>query len=161
MKRMSLSEFNTMFGAALKKTSFSKKTALNAVGELLKDETVSLLGHNRPEWQPLSETTEEIKLREGYALDSPLVRTGDLKYSIEYKVPFRKDEVIIGTDLPYAVAQEFGTVKIPARPFLWLAFFKQEFLVFEMFSLMLGSFIDLSNLKPMERMSKLGGIGYK
>lgn len=161
MKRMSLTEFNTMFKSSMAKKSFSKKVTLDAVGKLIEDEAVSLLGHTQTEWPPLAETTEDIKLREGYALDAPLVRTGNLKYSIDHDVVFGGNEVIVGTPLPYAVDQEFGTNHIPARSFLWLAFFRQEFLVFDLIFLMLCSFIDLSNLKSIERISKYGGIRYK
>lgn len=161
MKRMALDEFNSIFKKSLTRKSITKKIALSAIGKLIEDETVSLLGHEQPEWEPLSEATEEIKLKGGYALNAPLVREGELKYSISYDVSFGGDEVTVGTPLPEAVDQEFGTMFIPARPFLWLAFFKKEFLVDQIIFSMLCSYIDNSNIVEVEKMSKLGGFARK
>ena len=74
-----------------------------------------------PEWQPLAESTEAEKARHGYALDAPLLRTGDMRDSIETE--HNALEAIIGSKDPVARYQEFGTDRIPPRPFLGPAVF--------------------------------------
>jgi len=45
-----------------------------------------------------------------------IIDSGRLRDSVKYKV--RGDEVSIGTNVEYATYQEYGTVKMPARPYL-------------------------------------------
>lgn len=69
-----------------------------------------------PEWAPLAESTEAEKARLGFSTGAPLLRTGDLRKSIEaHSSPlgFR-----VGSKLDIAAYQEFGTEHIPPRPFL-------------------------------------------
>jgi len=55
-----------------------------------------------------------------------LILTGAMKRSVTQSgsdgriEEFTRDQAIIGTSLFYAPYQQFGTAKIPARPFLWL-----------------------------------------
>ena len=51
------------------------------------------------------------------------VDTGRLRASIASRVETEDSEIvgIIGTNVEYAPAQEFGTVKMPAHPFLYPA----------------------------------------
>lgn len=67
---------------------------------------------------------------EGYAKDeidlliydtppSPTyVRTGDLRKFIGHAVDMEKLQAIVGDNMDYAPYVEFGTVKMPARPFI-------------------------------------------
>lgn len=50
------------------------------------------------------------------------VDTGRLRNSITFEVTADGDVVRVGTNLEYAAFQEFGTRKMPARPFLFPAF---------------------------------------
>lgn len=76
------------------------------------------------DWAPLADSTEAEKERLGYALDAPLLREGDLKNSIEHEV--ENGEAIIGSKLDIAAYQEFGTEKIPPRPFIGPAAFANK-----------------------------------
>jgi len=74
-----------------------------------------------PLWEPLAESTEAEKARLGYPPDAPLLRDGTLRDSIVTE--HHALEAIIGSKMPVAAFQEFGTSKMPARPFLGPAAF--------------------------------------
>lgn len=77
------------------------------------------------DWSPLADSTEDEKIRLGYPVDAPLLRDGTLRDSIE--VEYAPHEAIIGSKMDIAAYQEFGTEKIPPRPFLGpAAFVNQE-----------------------------------
>ena len=91
------------------------------------------IGHDQPEWDPLSGATlmgfrhwQGVwipgKIGLGYSPpDNPLLRTGDLRESIEAQV-IEPTVGIIGSDQLVALWQELGTegadYPIPPRPFL-------------------------------------------
>jgi hypothetical protein len=76
-------------------------------------------------WEDLADSTKEEKERLGYvgkvSQYDPLLRTGELRRSIEYRVVHHgHGEMVayIGSDLDIAVYQELGTSRMPPRPFL-------------------------------------------
>lgn len=82
-------------------------------------------------WPDLADSTVTEKMRLGYASEDdhkPLLRTGELRDSIEVRV--RHDEGAVGSDDPIAVYQELGTPNaahpIPARSFLGGAAFRKS-----------------------------------
>lgn len=76
-------------------------------------------------WQPLAESTLEQKARAGYAPpDNPLLRTGDLRDSIEHQV--HEEEACVGSNSDIAMWQELGTNRIPPRSFLGAAAVRKE-----------------------------------
>lgn len=78
-----------------------------------------------PAWAPLAESTEAEKARLGYPLDAPLLRTGDLRESIQHET--QGFEAVIGSISPIMAYQEFGTPTIPPRPVIGpAAFMNQE-----------------------------------
>lgn len=78
-----------------------------------------------PAWAPLAESTLERKEADGSAPpDNPLVHSGDLRDSIEHEVVGH--EAVIGTKDPLMVFHEFGTSKMPARPVLGPAAFRNK-----------------------------------
>jgi phage gpG-like protein len=80
-----------------------------------------------PEWEELADSTKAEKERLGYVFNkdyNPLLRTGELiRDSIEYEVNMESLEAIIGSKEPVAAFQEFGTDRIPPRPFIGRAAF--------------------------------------
>jgi phage gpG-like protein len=72
-------------------------------------------------WPKLAQATIE---RKGF--ERPLYETGALKNSIEHNVDADGRDAYVGTDDPVAKYHEFGTSKIPARPFLGGALIAQE-----------------------------------
>lgn len=83
-----------------------------------------------PAWAPLSEATLADKEAKGYEIPNPLLRTGDLRDSIQYEVS--AFEAIIGSTSPIAAFQEFGTNStgwgsgIPPRPFIGSATYRNK-----------------------------------
>lgn len=69
-----------------------------------------------PAWDELAESTKEDRVRKGYTKNDPLLRSGDLRESITTE--HSRLEAVIGSKLDIAAYQEFGTNKIPPRPFL-------------------------------------------
>jgi hypothetical protein len=87
-----------------------------------------IIGHELPMWPPLAESTVEDKEFYGYvdrvSETDPLLRTGEMRDSIDYSVrPLLGVgvEVTLGSADKVAIYQELGTPTIPARPFLTTA----------------------------------------
>ena len=80
-------------------------------------------GANPYGWPPLAESTLERKQ------GTILLETGALLGSIEHNIdPManKTGEAYVGTNLEYAKYQEFGTSRIPPRPFLGGAIAQEE-----------------------------------
>lgn len=110
--------------------------ALHIAGELVQKKAKQYIGHQQEQigslpvgyaWEELAESTKRDKERLvdsgklALALNSdfnPLMRTGELYRSIDYTVNMNALEVIIGSTSQIAAYQEFGTNKIPPRPFI-------------------------------------------
>lgn len=71
----------------------------------------------RPEWPDLADTTKEDRVRQGYPENEPLLRTGEMRDSIEHTV-VSSHEAQVGSNNDKAVWQELGTRTIPPRSFL-------------------------------------------
>lgn len=77
-----------------------------------------------PAWKPLAESTERQKELLGYGRDEPLLREGDLRESIVTE--HNAMEAVVGSKMPIAKYQEFGTDAIPPRPFIGPAAFQNQ-----------------------------------
>jgi HK97 gp10 family phage protein len=77
-----------------------------------------------PAWAQLAESTEREKERLGYNRNEPLLRTGDLRDSIQHEV--EGFEAVIGSKSQVMVYHEFGTVKMPARPVIGPAAYRNK-----------------------------------
>lgn len=75
-------------------------------------------------WAPLADSSKADRVAKGFPEDEPLLRTGDLRDSIEVKA--RGNEAVIGSVGDIALYQEVGTDKIPPRPFLGPAGFASK-----------------------------------
>lgn len=76
------------------------------------------------EWAPLADSTEDEKARLGYPADAPLLRTGEMRDSIEHQV--KGLEAVIGSPSDKLYYQEFGTDKIPPRPVIGPAAYRNQ-----------------------------------
>lgn len=74
------------------------------------------IGTNQEMWPPLAASTVAEKARRGYATPKPLLRTGELRDSIQYTV--KGTEGCVGSDLERALYLEMGTARMPPRSFL-------------------------------------------
>lgn len=92
-------------------------------------------------WQELNHHTEEERTRMGFTADDPLLMTGRLRDSIKI-VPIG-DAVLVGSDLPYAKHLEFGTARMPPRPFIGRAAFVKQAEILEAQAEVLASLLGL------------------
>lgn len=100
--------------------------AVDALGEAIKDSAQKKLGvYQEAEgpfaaWSPLAEATMDEREALGYPRDQPLLRTGELRDSVVKETD--GNTTVVGVPVgklgTVAVAQEFGTDRIPARSFL-------------------------------------------
>jgi HK97 gp10 family phage protein len=67
-------------------------------------------------WPELAESTKADRVRQGFPEDEPLLRTGEMRDSIEHMV--KDSEAYVGSNNDKAVWQELGTEHIPPRSFL-------------------------------------------
>lgn len=136
----SISEYVSFLETRFSATREAQKEGLRAVGEMVTHEAQDMIGEYQkaagpfPEWAELSEATLQGgvspeghrypgKVELGYAPpDNPLLRTGQMRGSIEWSAS--ASEVVVGSHDPIAAFQEFGTHKIPPRPFIGLAMFR-------------------------------------
>ena len=99
-------------------------------GKLVEETAKENIGHLQPEkgpfeaWKPLAPSTIEDKRRLGFDGSDhykPLYRTGKMKASIDLVV--FGNGFVVGSRDPVAGYQEFGTSRMPARPFIQPAMF--------------------------------------
>ena len=82
----------------------------------------SKIGHYQDEqgpfeaWRELAESTKADRRQRGYNEDDPLLRTGDMRDSIQHTVEAK--EAVVGSTSVIAMYQETGTPSIPPRSFL-------------------------------------------
>ena len=108
---------------------------LNKACQVIEAKAKAKIGHYQsesggfPEWEPLADSTEEEKERLGYPLGAPLLREGDLRDSITHEVGLL--EAVVGSKSPIAAYQEYGTDRIPPRPFIGPAAFESKEVIFK------------------------------
>jgi phage gpG-like protein len=76
-----------------------------------------------PAWAELADSTKADRVRAGFSENDPLLRTGEMRDSIEHTVIGKT--AYVGTDNQIAVYQELGTQRIPPRSFLGGAAFRK------------------------------------
>jgi phage gpG-like protein len=114
------------------KVELAMHAELEKIGKTLEKDAKGIIGQYQnenmgpfPNWKPLAEATVEDRIRKGYAPDEPLLRTGDLRDSIESEADGLS--VTVGSDSKIGLYQEMGTSRgIPPRPFLSLALVRNE-----------------------------------
>lgn len=74
-------------------------------------------------WSPLAESTKADRVRRGYSEDGPLLRSGELRDSIQSEV--LRLAAIVGTKSDIGLWQEVGTAHIPPRPFIGPAYVRK------------------------------------
>jgi len=77
-----------------------------------------------PAWADLADSTEAHKTRMGYPADAPLLASGEMQQSITHTT--HALETVIGSTDEKMVYHEFGTPKMPARPVMGPAVFRNK-----------------------------------
>lgn len=108
---MNLLQMAAVMGVMQHEVDLATDAALKKAANVLEKEAKSAIGTYRYGWEPLAASTLARK-----AADTPLLETGELQRSIENNVGHK--EAWVGTDDRKATWLEFGTSKMPARPFM-------------------------------------------
>jgi phage gpG-like protein len=126
---LTIPEFLGKLAAMVAHEQHAAHAAMDRAATLVQDEAKQEIGTYQGAagpfvaWAPLADSTLADKERHGYAPpDNPLLRTGEMRDSIERTV--EPHEAAIGSDSEIAVYQELGTATIPARSFLGGAGFR-------------------------------------
>lgn len=130
----SFKAFTTHLKKVMEAYERREKALLTITGRFIERESKAIIGHLQgthgifPAWPELAEATKKEKERLGYGDASnnwqPLLRTGEMRDSIGYTVV--KDQVFIGSTSEIMIYQEQGTARIPARPVLGLAMYREK-----------------------------------
>lgn len=105
--------------------------ALEKAAELVEKEAKAEIGTYQgaagpfAAWEELADATKDDRSKQGFPENEPLLRTGEMRDSIEHKVDGWAGEAAVGSDDDKAVWQELGTDKIPPRSFLGGAAFRK------------------------------------
>ncbi len=92
--------------------------------QIIQKKARATIGHEHDAWPDLAESTIRDKAAKGYKTPAPLLRSGEMRDSIEYVVDGLQGSV--GSNLEIAVYQELGTSRIPPRSFLASAAISSE-----------------------------------
>lgn len=126
----SLTSFVMHLAAAEVAVHLAEHRALDQAARLIEREAKAEIGHYQPEvgpfpaWAPLADSTEKQKENAGYPANAPLLATGEMRDSIRREVA--GNEAVVGSDEEKMVWHELGTSKMPARPVLGPAAFKNQ-----------------------------------
>jgi phage gpG-like protein len=118
----SIGEFALHIGELVVLQHEADKIALERAARMIEHRAKEKIGEYQEQagpfiaWAELAESTKADRARQGYPDDEPLLRTGELRDSIEHFVA--DGEAHIGSNNDIAVYQELGTEHIPPRSFL-------------------------------------------
>ena len=114
---MNLLQAAGLFSAMAVGHSIAKHHALEKACEVVEKEAKEVIGTYQYNWPQLAESTQEKRVKEGFSANDPLLRTGEMRDSIEHNV--HGDTGYVGSNNDKAVFQELGTSRgIPPRSFL-------------------------------------------
>jgi len=120
MQTFTLESFAKFLGdeIATSRLPHAEAVALEVGAKMIADEAKRVIGTYDYNWPQLAPSTQTDRVAHGYPPDEPLLRTGEMRDSIEYTVHAEAREADIGSNSDIAVWQELGTARIPPRPFL-------------------------------------------
>lgn len=119
---MELLELATKLGEIALQQHEMEQHALEKAAKLVEKRAKEKIGEYQDQagpfiaWPDLAESTKADRARQGFPEDEPLLRTGEMRDSIEHTVG--NGEAQVGSNSDIAVYQELGTQHIPPRSFL-------------------------------------------
>lgn len=125
---MSVPTFNSFAAGARHLLSLrlgQQHTAMEAACVLVENQAKALIGTYQSAyspfaaWQELADATKAQRVQLGYTENDPLLRSGDMRDSIDHLSSHTLG--VVGSAEDVAVYQELGTPTIPPRSFLGLA----------------------------------------
>ena len=128
MKFASIPAFLTFLRSRPAAVEAAQRRGLQEAGQLFEATAKDMIGEEIPRWADLAESTVEEKQRLGFvgrvSATDPLLRTGELRSSIHASV--EGNRVVLGSTDPVAEYQEWGTSRMPPRPFIGPTVHNQE-----------------------------------
>lgn len=123
----SISEFAAHLRMVSMAISEAEHVGLDEAATLIEKQAKAEIGEELPQWPALADSTVREKEALGFTGSvsgtDPMLRTGELRDSISHEVGNRI--AVVGSDDPVAIYQETGTSRIPPRPFLSTAAFRE------------------------------------
>lgn len=122
MRDFSIAEFVFHLTAVHERLEHGDQEAMERAALVVETRAKANIGHYQDgiepfaDWASLADATRDDRVRQGFSEDDPLLRTGDLRDSIEHVAG--SFEAVIGSNSEVAEYQELGTDKIPPRSFL-------------------------------------------
>lgn len=124
----SLTDLARHFDAVARRMPAAKRRMLDGVGKRVRDTARAKFGEYNPgfenvgpfgTWKELAESTQEQRRDLGFTPNDPLLRSGGLRDSVDFKRD-AENQVAIGSPDPVMRWQEIGTSDghIPPRPVL-------------------------------------------
>jgi phage gpG-like protein len=119
MSEFSLLGFASLITSGIVHQHVEEQHALHEACKVLEKEAKRVIGTYDYGWPQLAASTQADRASKGFNPNDPLLRTGDLRESIEHSVGDR--EAMVGSNDKKAEWQELGTNRIPPRSFLAMA----------------------------------------
>src|SRR5690349_9511426 len=116
MKLLSLVEFAAEIAANDRALHEMESKIVERAAKMIQKRAKAMIGKEHDIWPELAESTIEDKARHGFKTPAPLLRTGELRDSIEITVS--GNEAAVGTNDERGPWFELGTSRMPPRPFL-------------------------------------------
>jgi len=116
MKEFSLLGFAAELTAIERDIQASGPMIVERACQMVQKKAKRAIGKEHELWAPLAQSTIADKQAHGFPTPKPLLRTGELRDSIEYTVA--GNEGAVGSNLDRAVWLEMGTSRMPPRSFL-------------------------------------------
>ncbi len=139
---MSLSDFAAHLLGAEADIRAAQEAAVVRACKKVRTKARNLIGTPQPEWPALKEATMADRVRQGFPANEPLLRTGELRNSIQWAAPAWEDQTTcvgyVFSNSEVARYMEMGTVNIPPRPFIGLAAMGLELQIHEMMGKMVS-----------------------
>ncbi|MGJ0426978.1 hypothetical protein [Methylocystis sp.] len=119
---ISLGEFAKLLNDAARANEAEGEGVLKACKLVQKTAKCYIGSYDHPgSWAQLAQATQEDRVRRGFAANEPLLRTGELRDSIEVDAPHKSGMETYGfifSSSEVARYMELGTTRAPPRPFL-------------------------------------------
>jgi len=113
---MELGAFAAHLAALTVEIEAAKAEVMESACKVVETEAKRVIGTYDYGWPQLADSTQADRERQGFSPNDPLLRTGEMRDSIEHTVV--AGDGFIGSNDPKAKWQELGTDRIPARSFL-------------------------------------------